>query len=43
MTITTLRQDDQITFQLDGWLDTLSSPELGEESVSSQPSSWNVI
>ena len=29
MTITTLKQDDQITLQLDGWLDTLSSPELG--------------
>ena len=29
MTITTLKQDDQVTFQLDGWLDTLSSPELG--------------
>ena len=31
MTITTLKQDGQITFQLDGWLDTLSSPELGAE------------
>ena len=29
MTITTLKKDDQITFQLDGWLDTLSAPELG--------------
>ena len=29
MTITTQKQDDQITLQLDGWLDTLSSPELG--------------
>ena len=29
MTITTLKQNDQITFRLDGWLDTLSSPELG--------------
>ena len=29
MTIATLKKDDQITFQLDGWLDTLSSPELG--------------
>lgn len=29
MTITTLKQDGQITLQLDGWLDTLSSPELG--------------
>ena len=30
MTITTLEQDGRITFRLDGWLDTLSSPELGE-------------
>ena len=29
MTITTLEQDGRITFRLDGWLDTLSSPELG--------------
>ena len=31
MTITIQKQDDQITFKLDGWLDTLSSPELGAE------------
>lgn len=30
MTITTLKNDQQITLQLDGWLDTLSSPQLGE-------------
>ena len=30
MTITRIDQGDQITLKLDGWLDTLSSPELGE-------------
>ena len=30
MTITRIDQDNQITLKLDGWLDTLSSLELGE-------------
>lgn len=30
MTITRIDQDNQITLKLDGWLDTLSSAELGE-------------
>ena len=30
MTITRIDRDDQITLKLDGWLDTLSAPELGE-------------
>lgn len=30
MTITTLQQDGTVTFQLDGWLDTLAAPQLGE-------------
>ena len=30
MTITRLEHDGEITLQLDGWLDTLSAPELGE-------------
>lgn len=30
MTITRIDRDDQITLKLDGWLDTLSSPELGK-------------
>lgn len=28
MTITTLKNEGSVTFKLDGWLDTLSSPEL---------------
>lgn len=30
MTITTSKEDNCITLKLDGWLDTLSSPQLGE-------------
>ena len=29
MKITTVKQDNAVTLQLDGWLDTASSPELG--------------
>lgn len=31
MTITTERNNDSIILHLDGWLDTLSAPELGKE------------
>ena len=30
MTITKTNEDGKITLKLDGWLDTLSSPELGK-------------
>ena len=30
MTITKLNEDGRITLRLDGWLDTLSAPALGE-------------
>ena len=29
MTIETIKNDKEITLKLDGWLDTVSSPELG--------------
>lgn len=29
MNIKTIRQDGQVTLQLEGWLDTLAAPELG--------------
>lgn len=32
MNITTTNNDGNITIKLDGWLDTLSAPELGEET-----------
>ncbi|MBQ0109768.1 MAG: STAS domain-containing protein [Clostridiales bacterium] len=31
MKITLINEEDKITFKLDGWLDTVSSPELGAE------------
>lgn len=31
MTVTTVNNDNNITVSLDGWLDTVSSPELGAE------------
>lgn len=31
MNITTENNNNQITLKLDGWLDTLSAPQLGEE------------
>lgn len=31
MNISTVNKDGKITIKLDGWLDTLSSPQLGEE------------
>lgn len=30
MNITTINQDDRVVLKLDGWLDTISSPELGK-------------
>ena len=43
MKITTIKQDDQITLKLDGWLDTLSAPELGEAVDSIQAASAIVL
>lgn len=32
MTITTTNENGRVTIKLDGWLDTASAPELGEET-----------
>lgn len=43
MTITTIRENDQITLKLDGWLDTLSAPELEAVAETLEPVSALIL